>query len=194
MQQISQTVDSTDNDTKQSRPVHPYHSAQTLRDDTSIIIRSACPNDEPLLVQFQQSLSQGSVYTRYFSYLPLERRTTHERLAKDCLDDKEQITLVAECQEGNPQRPCIRGIAQLMHEPATNQGEFSIAVCDTMQGKGLGTLLMQCLEEVGTERGMREIIGYILPENYAMLAVCKKLGYVIARDKNMNVMKAVKHV
>lgn len=180
--------------TKQKVTVHAHHSVQALRDGTPITIRSACPQDEVLLSRFQQALSESSVYTRYFSNLPLERRTAHERLIQDCVDDTEQITLVAECLQGSSQRPCILGVAQLMHEPKTNLGEYSIAVCDSVQGKGLGTLLMQALEVVGIERGIHVIIGYILSENHAMLSVCKRLGYDIKRDKDLNVMKAVKHI
>lgn len=190
MSQLSSKIGSTSD--KQTNNIHPYCYPCLLKDGTQIVIRSVKPDDEASLLEFQESLSEQTVYTRYFSWLPLEQRINHERLAHDCIDDLEQITLIAESQKEHPDYPHILGIVQLIHKASTRQGEFSIAVCDASQGKGLGTLFMSCLEVVARERGVNEIIGYILPTNNAMLSICKKLGYIIKYDNNLKVMIAIK--
>jgi acyl-CoA synthetase (NDP forming) len=43
--------------------------------------------DEPLMVKFHSTLSEDSVQFRYFGFLKLEQRTTHERLTRICFND-----------------------------------------------------------------------------------------------------------
>src|SRR5439155_18095545 len=51
-----------------------------MKDGTPVTIRPIRPEDEPLMVQFHRTLSERSVYLRYFCSLSLSTRVEHERL------------------------------------------------------------------------------------------------------------------
>ena len=48
-----------------------YVGAWTMKDGTAVTIRPIRPEDEPLMVQFHETLSERSVYLRYFHLLNL---------------------------------------------------------------------------------------------------------------------------
>ncbi|HEX8201519.1 MAG TPA: acetate--CoA ligase family protein, partial [Isosphaeraceae bacterium] len=59
-----------------------YVSPWTLADGRAVTIRPIRPEDEPLMVAFHQTLSDQSVYFRYFQALKLSQRVAHERLTR----------------------------------------------------------------------------------------------------------------
>jgi acetyltransferase len=74
-----------------------YVSSWTMKDGSAVTIRPIRPEDEPLLVRFHETLSDRSVYLRYFCSLSLSRRVAHERLLRICFGDYDrEIALVAE--------------------------------------------------------------------------------------------------
>ena len=60
-------------------------------------IRPIRSEDEPPMVQFHETLSERSVYLRYFHMIKLSQRVSHERLTRICFNDYDrEIALVAE--------------------------------------------------------------------------------------------------
>src|SRR4030095_8000891 len=77
-----------------------YVTRWKLKNGTSVTIRPIRPEDEPLMVKFHQTLSERSVYYRYFTPLRVEQRIAHERLTRICFNDYDrEIALVVEPQE-----------------------------------------------------------------------------------------------
>lgn len=64
-----------------------YVSNWTLRNGVKVAIRPIRPEDEPLAIKFHQSLSEQSVYFRYFHLVKLSQRIAHERLTRLCFID-----------------------------------------------------------------------------------------------------------
>ena len=68
--------------------IRPYPSQYVqdwrMKDGTLMTIRPIRPEDEPLMVQFHHTLSERSVYLRYFCSLSLSTRVEHERLVRIC--------------------------------------------------------------------------------------------------------------
>ena len=52
-----------------------YVAAWTMKDGTAVTIRPIRPEDEPAMVRFHETLSERSVYLRYFHLMNLEQRT-----------------------------------------------------------------------------------------------------------------------
>ena len=68
-----------------------------MKDGNEVVIRPIRPEDEPLMVEFHEKLSERSVYLRYFQPLKLRQRTAHERLTRICfIDYDREMALVAE--------------------------------------------------------------------------------------------------
>jgi len=82
-----------------------------LKDGTPVTIRPIRPEDEPLMVQFHHTLSERSVYLRYFCSLSLSTRVEHERLVRICFGNYDRgLALVAECKNPVSGEPEIVGV------------------------------------------------------------------------------------
>jgi acetyltransferase len=168
-----------------------YVGQWTMKDSTPVTIRPIRPEDEPLMVQFHKTLSEESVYFRYFHLIKLSQRITHERLTRICfIDYDREIALVTEYQ--NPQTAAreILAVGRLSKLHGTNQAEFAILVSDRFQCQGLGTELVKRLLQIAGDEQIRSMTADILADNYGMQRVCQKLGFRIDRTTDTTVVKA----
>ena len=148
-----------------------------MEDATAVAVRPIRPEDEPLIVRFHETLSERSVYLRYFHVLNLERRVAHERLTRLCfIDYDREMALVAERTNLGNAAQEILGVARLTRHNG-DVAEFAVVVSDKVQGLGLGTELLRRLLDVGRAEKLGVIKGYIVPDNTAMQTVAKKLGF-----------------
>lgn len=170
-----------------------YVRVEETRDGEPTTIRPIRPEDEPLMVRFHASLSEQSVYMRYFHMLGLSQRTAHERLTRICfIDYDREMALVAERTNPETGEREIMGVARLsrLATGAINEAEFSVLVSDRFQRQGIGTLLVSKLLEVGRAESIRRITADILFENYPMQRISERLGFRLHRDTEEMVVKA----
>lgn len=168
---------------------HQYETQWTLKNGESVLIRPIEPEDEPLIIDFHQTLSDESVYMRYAHLFKLSRRTDHERLTRICfIDYDHEIALVVEADEGDGRS--ILGVGRLSQFPGTQTVELSMLVSDRYQHQGIGNQLMQMLITVAKEEKFNQIVAEILPENFAMQALCRKHGFVIEPHQLGDMVKA----
>ncbi len=170
--------------------IHPDPSAYAgewiARDGALVTIRPIRPEDEPKMVRFHASLSDRSVYLRYFHFLSLDARVTHERLAQVCFVDYDLATvLVAESATGN-----IVGVGRLAREHGSPDAEFALLVSDAWHERGLGTELLRRLISLARDEGIRRVFGDILNENDAMQKICRQLGFELHYSIGDGVVKA----
>lgn len=181
------------------RPViHPYPSQYiseaTLKNGTTVTIRPIRPEDEPLLVQFHQTLSERSVYFRYFHMMTLHQRTSHERLTRMCfIDYAREMALVVERTDPETGAPEIMAVGRLSRTPGTAEpeAEFAILVNDRYQRQGLGSELLPRLIQIGRDWGLRRITAEILPENRGMQLVATQHGFTLKPDYAEGVVNAL---
>ena len=86
------------------QPTRPYPSqyvaAWKMKDGTTVQVRPIRPEDEPLMVKFHATLSERTVYLRYFHMENLGARVAHERLLQKCfIDYDREMALVADLQD-----------------------------------------------------------------------------------------------
>jgi acetyltransferase len=168
-----------------------YVSTWKLRDGSSIVIRPIRPEDEPMMVKFHGTLSESSVHFRYFGLLKLEQRIAHDRLVRMCFNDYDrEIALVGIQNAPETNEDEIIGVGRLIKLHAINDAEFAIVVSDQWQGHGLGTRFLELLLDIGRQEGVEHIIGQILPDNYAMQRLCKKLGFALSYDEFEELIEA----
>jgi len=157
----------------------------TLTDGTPVTIRPIRPEDEPLMVAFHETLSEQSVYLRYFSALKLSQRIAHERLTRICfIDYDRQLALVVERNDPQSDERRILAVGRLIKQHRTNEAEFALLVSDQFQGQGMGTELLRRLLQVGRDEQVRRITADILPDNRAMQGICQQLGFQLHRSLN----------
>jgi len=145
---------------------------------TLVTLRPAGPNDEGLLSEFLERLSDQSVYSQHSNLLPQDPRQRRQRLRQLCfLDYEANIALVAEWQHPLNGTSEIVAIARLdaLQDGAT--AEVALIVEDALQGRGLGTALLRTLIEFAQNRGMRHIKASPLVENTALRQVFEQAGF-----------------
>jgi acetyltransferase len=169
-----------------------YVSREELRDGTPVTIRPIRPEDEPLMVKFHETLSEQSVYMRYFHMMKLDQRTAHERLTRICfIDYDREMALVAEHADPETGEREIMGVSRLSrHGAAPDEAEVSVLVSDRFQRRGIGTLLLNRILEVGRAEDLRRITAEILFDNHAMQHISRELGFHLRRDAEEMVVKA----
>jgi acetyltransferase len=154
-----------------------------LADKTPVLIRPICPQDEPLMVKFHQTLSEETVYHRYFGVLKLSQRVAHERLSRICFPDYERdIVLVAEGTNPGTGAREILAVGRLSRVHTSNEGEFALLVSDACQKQGLGTALLKRLVQIGRGQKLTRITALIMSDNHAMQHVAKKAGFKLVHD------------
>jgi acetyltransferase len=169
-----------------------YVSHEELRDGTPVTIRPIRPEDEPLMVKFHETLSEESVYMRYFHMMHLNQRTAHERLTRICfIDYDREMALVAEHTDPETREREILGVSRLSRRGAApDEAEFSVLVNDRFQRRGVGTLLVSRILEVGRAENLRRITAEILFDNRPMQNILRKGGFQLRRDTEEMVVKA----
>ena len=147
-----------------------------MKDGTAVIIRPIRPEDEPLMVKFHETLSDRSVYLRYFGSLSLKTRIAHDRLVRICFGDYDrELALVAEIE--GAEGPEIVGVGRLNRVIGTEEAEVGVIVTDTYQNRGLGAELLRRAIRVAREEGIRALTSEMMADNLAMQVVSKALGF-----------------
>ncbi|HME34734.1 MAG TPA: bifunctional acetate--CoA ligase family protein/GNAT family N-acetyltransferase [Candidatus Sulfotelmatobacter sp.] len=148
-----------------------------LRDGTPVTIRPIRPEDEPLIVQFHHTLSERSVYLRYFCSLSLSTRVEHERLVRICFGSYDRgFALVADRKNPETGQHEVLGVGRFS---AINrvEAEAAVLVSDRWHGLGLGTELLASVARVAREEKFQKLSGEILRDNLATQAIFKKVGF-----------------
>jgi acetyltransferase len=167
--------------------IRPYPSQYVthwkMRNDKPVVIRPIRPEDEPMMVRFHQTLSERTVHLRYLAILKLEERVAHNRLARICfIDYDREIALVAEQRSPGTRERQIIGVGRLSKLHGVPDAEFAIVIGDEWQGHGLGTQFLKRIVAIARQEKLSRIIGHILPDNYAMKHIARKLGFELHED------------
>ena len=171
---------------------YPTQFAQhwNLKSNIPVIIRAIRSSDETLLVRFHETLSDRSVYLRYFSLIPLSQRIAHEQLMRTCLVDDREFALVAVLgHEGSTERE-IAGLGQISKQSVPNEVEWGLVVADEYQNQGLGIRLCECLLEISRSVAAQRVVSMVLPENYVMRLIARRLGFKLEWDLEEHAMRA----
>lgn len=163
-----------------------YVSEWTTEAGTEARIRPIRPEDEPMMVKFHESLSEQSVYMRYFRALNLDQRTAHERLTRICFIDydREMALVVTRTNPDTGERE-IMGVGRLSRLNNPEEAEFALLVSDRFQGQGLGTELLRRLLEVARQEGINVVMAYMLPDNRGMRRIADNLGFSFSREDDL---------
>ncbi len=162
-----------------------------MKNGDEILFRPIRPEDEPLLIKLHQSLSDRTVYFRYFQSLKLSQRTAHERLTRICfIDYDREMALVAEHKKANGDAEII-AIGRLSQLRGRHEAEMAVLVDDHFQHQGLGTELYRRLIEVARAEHLTTVESTILSENRDMQTICRKLGFRLKADLKDGTVQAV---
>jgi acetyltransferase len=155
-----------------------YVSSWTMKNGNQVTIRPIRPEDEPLMVKFHQTLSDRSVYLRYFSSLSLSRRVEHERLLRICFGgyDREMVLVAERTDPGSAEHQII-AVGRMNKLHARNEAEVAVLVSDHYQKLGLGNELLRRVIQIARDEKLSRVSAEMLTDNIAMQIITKHLGF-----------------
>jgi acetyltransferase len=154
-----------------------YVAEWRMKDGTPVTIRPIRPEDELLMVHFHTTLSERSVYLRYFCSLSLSTRVEHDRLVRICFGSYDRgFALVAEHKNSDTGQREILGVGRFSYINRA-EAEAAVLVSDQWQGHGLGTELLATVARVARDEKYKRLSWEILRDNLATQAIFKKVGF-----------------
>ena len=163
-----------------------YEQVWPLRGGGHYTVRPIHPDDAQMLQDLVQHLSPES---RYFRFVSSFAELPPSMLARFTLIDYDrEMALVAVFKERRAtpdgemlETERIVGVSRCITNPDQSSCEFSLVVADDVNGKGLGSRLMESIMDVAREKGLKEIVGLVLANNAGMLKLMKGLGFTVKR-------------
>jgi len=157
-----------------------------------ISIRPIRPEDEPAMARFHESLSDRSVYLRYFHMEKLSSRVAHTRLARRCFVDYDsEMALVAEYYSPESRQKEIIGVGRLVCAPGKKEAEVALVVADKFQKCGIGSELLKHLIRVGRDEKLDRIVAVVLPENMGMRVLAARQGFKTIQTEDLSSVSLV---
>lgn len=162
-----------------------YKAPGTMRDGTPILIRAIRPEDKEALREGFDTLSEHSVYHRFFQ--SKTRLSDPELRYLTELDFRDHVGLVAVIQ--NPAGELIIGVGRCVRLGTAargvrgegragpeDAGEVAFIVGDQYQGQGVATQLLGHLAVIARGLGIRTLVAEVLGDNRPMLDVFAHSG------------------
>ncbi len=168
-----------------------YVAPWTMKNGKQVILRPIRPEDEPLMVAFHGTLSDRSVYMRYFSSLSLSRRVEHERLLRICFAgcDREMV-LVAEYTDPGSGERRILAVGRMNKLHSGNEAEVAVLVSDEHQKLGLGHELLRRVVQIARDEKLSQVSAEMLNDNVAMQIIMKRLGFRVRAALDLTSVRA----
>lgn len=150
-----------------------YSARETLPDSRILRIRPIRPDDRQILREEFLKLSPASVRDRFFN---VKTDLTPQELTYFTeVDFVTHVALVAEIEAAGAMLPAAVGrFVRLDTQP--ERCEAAITVTDTLQGYGIGNLLLGHLIRCARELGLRHFDASVLPQNKKMTHLLQKTG------------------
>ena len=143
-----------------------------LRDGRAAELRTPVASDQEMLRGLFQRASRDSLYLRFFHIVADVREAELQRMMQ--VQEGEAYALV--CDAGD----AILGIGNYART-GPDSAEVAFFVDDQLQGRGLGTLLLEHLAEHGWREGFKTFQAYVLNENHQMLGVFRSSGFAVTQ-------------
>jgi acetate---CoA ligase (ADP-forming) len=140
-----------------------------LKDGSTLALRRAIAADAPAVLTFLTRLSDRSHYHRFCGARRLDLRTARSLI----VDTPEKgVALVGECGGR------IVALASFCKEhDEAPEAEVAFAISDELQGKGIGTRLLERLADIARQEGIEIFDAYVMGENFRMLEVFRASGF-----------------
>jgi acetyl coenzyme A synthetase (ADP forming)-like protein len=151
-----------------------------LRDGSTLRLRAPGTADGDELVRFFARLSAESRYLRFQGAGTVDLRTIEPFLHTDWRDS---VSLIGEL-EGE-----VVALATFIRLRDPRRAEVAFAVADELQGRGVGTRLLERLAAHAAAVGIAEFVAQVLPQNSAMLKVFADAGFAATRHLDGGVVE-----
>ena len=142
-----------------------------LKDGSTVRLRTAEPDDLPALRAFYAGLSRESLYFRFFHATGADPEDA-ARLVR--VDPRQERVLLAQLGER------VVAVGRYVRTAAA-KAEAAFLVADALQGRGIGTRLLDELATLARADGIEMFTASVLGDNRRMLDVFLDSGFEIQR-------------
>ena len=143
-----------------------------LRDGSTVRVRAVLPDDREALDRFLRQLSEESRLFRFFTAIK-DMSWAAQRFVD--VDYRHRHSLVA--LRGGAGEIVGHGY-YAVEKPG--QAEVALAVADSVQGMGLGTILLGHLAAAASAAGIATFTAQVMPDNHRMLTVFRESGFPVS--------------
>ena len=144
-----------------------------LRDGSTLRLHAPGAADGEALEAFFSGLSERSFYQRFHGIRRIDPGLVEHFLDPDW-HDRGVLVGVAGDE--------VVAVAEYLRLRDERSAEVAFAVADELQGRGIGTRLLEQLAVRAAAAGIERFVAEVLPENSAMLAVFRDAGFEVARE------------
>lgn len=139
--------------------------------DGTYVLRPVQPVDALSYDAFWKKVDPDDIRRRFLA--PRARFTQQDSLRLTQLDYDREMAFVAIAPDGS-----LAGVSRIAADPDHRTAEYALLVRSDMQGRGLGSGLMQILIDYARADGIERLDGIVLAENSGMLRLIRRLGFV----------------
>lgn len=145
----------------------------TLRDGRNVTVRPITPDDAGRLVSFHSTLSDRTIYQRFFAAHPrlsdaeVHRFTTVDHVLREAYvaTSADEIVAVGRWDAIDQE-----------------QAEVAFVITDAYQRQGIGSVLFSLLAQAARGHGITHFVAEVLPQNRAMIRLFEDFGETISRE------------
>ncbi|MCI0336166.1 MAG: GNAT family N-acetyltransferase [Acidobacteria bacterium] len=158
-----------------------------LRDGAVLRMRALRQADREALIAL---FNRCSPETRRFRFLRMVTSLPDSLIDKlVAVDGVRHVALVITQSEGTDEKIVAVG-RYVVEEKHPEVAEVSFLVEDSLQRRGIGTILLDRLAEIAREHGITHFSADVLADNRLMLSVFRKAGYALSS----NISYGVTHI
>lgn len=150
----------------------PAITEMTIRSGAILAVRPVTPEDEPLLEEFFDRVSDED---RRFRFLSPRKHIGHDILAPMVEIDHFRTETWLAFDEASGQ---VVGTAMLACDNPLDTGEIAVSVCRNWRGKGVGWGLLDVVADAAGRRGLRRVIAIEDRENHAAIELEREKGFL----------------
>ena len=144
-----------------------------LRDGSTLALRPVRESDIDALVAFFNALSPQSRYYRFFGVSNLDRAEVGRLVPSGAATG---TALVGECD-----RRIVAFAGYYRTAGELDRAEVAFAIADGLQGRGIGTRLLERLGDIARAEQIRTFDAFVLAGNRKMIDVFLDSGYRVSR-------------
>jgi acyl-CoA hydrolase/N-acetylglutamate synthase-like GNAT family acetyltransferase len=147
----------------------------TLRPGLKILFRPIKPTDEGMMQELFYSLSEDSIYYRFFHRTQVMPHKKVQRFTT--IDYQKDMAIVGVVEEYGREK--IIAVGRYSLESESSMAEAALLVHDDWQGRGIGTRLLRYLIQIAKSRKITGFKAQVVADNRAPLRMAHKTGYTV---------------
>src|SRR5215472_1788225 len=151
-----------------------------LRDGSTVRVRAVLPDDGEALERFLRNLSEESRVFRFFTAINDMSWAAERFVDVDYHDCHSLVALSGQNEE------IVGHGYYALDKPGV--AEVALAVADSVQGMGLGSILLGHLAAAASAAGITTFTAEVMPENHRMLTVFRESGFPVSVRPSAGVM------